>query len=119
MRIIIADDMPGVRGALQLLLAQQPALTVIGEITRPGDLVSEVQILRPDLLLLDWELAGQDTPHLLSQLRHLDCRLLIVALSSQPEAREAALEAGVDAFISKGDAPERVMDTLRTVTVGR
>ena len=116
MRIIIADDRSKVRGALQLLLGQQPALSVVGEIARPGEVVNSVQTLRPDLLLLDWELAGAETPQLLSQLRRLDYRLFVIALSSQPEAREAALAAGVDGFISKSEPPEQVLDTLFGVT---
>jgi DNA-binding NarL/FixJ family response regulator len=115
MRIIIADDMPKVRGALQLLLNQQPALSVIGEITRPSEVISGVRALHPDLLLLDWELAGKDTLRLLSELRSLDDRLLVIALSSQPEARDAALGAGADGFISKNETPERVLDTLFSV----
>ncbi len=117
MRIIIADDMPKVRGALQLLLGQQPNLSVIGEISRAAELVNRVQVLHPDLLLLDWELAGKDTPQLLAQLRHLDYRFFVIALSSQPEARDAALAAGADGFISKSETPEHVLDTLLGVAM--
>jgi DNA-binding NarL/FixJ family response regulator len=117
MRILIADDMPKVRTALQLLLSQQPTLTVVGEITNPHDLLDRTQVLQPDILLLDWELAGFSTCELLPQLRRLCTQLYIVALSSQPEARDASLSAGVDAFISKGDAPEYVLDTLLTIAL--
>jgi DNA-binding NarL/FixJ family response regulator len=36
----------------------------------------------------------------------------VIALSGRPEARRAALDAGVDAFVSKGDPPERLLSML-------
>jgi DNA-binding NarL/FixJ family response regulator len=49
------------------------------------------------------------------RLREHSPQAQIVALSSHSEARRASLEAGVDAFISKGGPPEAVMDALRTL----
>jgi DNA-binding NarL/FixJ family response regulator len=115
MKIVIADDMPKVRTALQLLLSEQPFLTVVGQITNPLDLVDGLRTLHPDILLLDWEFAGAETPRLLPQLRTSCNSLHIVALSSQPEAREASFLAGADAFISKGDTPERVLATILAI----
>jgi CheY-like chemotaxis protein len=41
--------------------------------------------------------------------------LKIVALSGQPESGQTARQAGVDAFISKVDPPERLLNTLRAM----
>jgi len=120
MRVLIADDQPQVRSALRLLLKQEPGLTVVGE---AGDgelalaLAAEAQ---PDLVLLDWELpdqgpsgASRTAQHrLLPALRERCPSLKVVALSGRPEARQAALDAGVDAFVSKGDPPERLLDAV-------
>jgi DNA-binding NarL/FixJ family response regulator len=112
MRILIADDMPKVRAALQLLLKQFTVLDVVGTISRFSALVGAVQVLHPDLILLDWELAGEFTYLLIADLQRLEYTPSIVALSSEPEARDAALAAGADAFISKSDPPEQVLTTL-------
>jgi len=40
--------------------------------------------------------------------------LAIIALSSNPESRRAALAAGADAFVSKGDPPEWLMDSIES-----
>ena len=61
------------------------------------------------LVLLDWELPGLEADGLLPTLRELCPRLKVIALSGRPEARHAALDAGVDAFVSKGDPPERLL----------
>jgi DNA-binding NarL/FixJ family response regulator len=100
MRVLLADDQSKVRAALRLLLEEGPRLSVIGEAAEAEDLLGQVEATHLDLVLSDWELPG---------LRTLCPRLKIIALSGRPEARQAALTAGADAFVSKGDPPERLL----------
>jgi DNA-binding NarL/FixJ family response regulator len=112
MRVLLADDRRKVRSALRLLLEQGPGLSVVGEVIEAQDLLAQVQVTHPDLVLLDWELPGLRTNGLLSTLRRACPDLCIIALSGRPEARRAALSAGVDAFVSKGDPPERLLAAI-------
>ena len=109
MRVVLADDQSRVRSALRLLLEQQPELEVVGEAAQAEGLLVQVKALCPDLVLLDWELPGLQTVSLLPALRDLCPHLRVVALSGRPEARQAALDAGVDAFVSKGNPPEQLL----------
>jgi DNA-binding NarL/FixJ family response regulator len=112
MQILLADDEPKVRSALRLLLGQHEGLSVVGEAAEAAELLDRLQASRPDLLLLDWELTGQQGGDLLTAVRGCCPTLSVIALSGRPEARRAALAAGVDAFVSKGDPPERLLATL-------
>jgi DNA-binding NarL/FixJ family response regulator len=94
---------------LRLLLEQEPGMSVVGEAVEAGDLLAQVEATQPNLVLLDWELPGLRTDDWLSTLRRLCPRLKVIALSGQPEARRAALATGADAFVSKGDPPERLL----------
>ncbi len=114
MRVFVADDKPEVRSALRLLLEQDPETAVVGEADRADELVVQVGEVCPDLLLVDWELPGASMGEILPVLRCLCPRMFLVALSGQPDARERALAAGVDAFVSKGDPPERLLAALQT-----
>lgn len=109
MRVLIADDQPEVRSSLQLMLEQLPNVTVVGEATGAGDLLAQVSVSCPDLVLLDWELPGLRVTEHLPMLRERCPRSLVMALSSRPEQQEAALATGVDSFVSKGDAPEHLL----------
>jgi DNA-binding NarL/FixJ family response regulator len=109
MRVLLADDQSKVRAALRLLLEEELGLSVISEAAEAEDLLVQVEAMRPDLMLLDWELPGLRTDDHLPALRRLCHRLKIIVLSGQPEARRAALAAGTDAFVSKGDPPERLL----------
>ena len=71
-------------------------------------------------MLLDWELSGRNGTIALERLRAIRQGIMVIALSGRPEARRAALDAGADAFVSKGDPPEQLMSmlqaTLQTVS---
>ena len=112
MQILLADDQAKVRSALRLLLEQEPDLDVLGEAVDTQGLLDWVRAVHPDVVLLDWELLGLSHNGVLSELRAICPHLLVVALSGKPEARQEAQDAGVDAFVSKGDPPERLLATL-------
>ena len=109
MRVLLADDQSKVRSALRLLLEQEPELSVVGEATDADELLAQAETVCPDIVLLDWELPGLSRNDVLSTLRARWPRLKVIALSGRPEARQAALDAGADAFVSKGDPPEQLL----------
>ena len=106
MRVLLADDQAMVRSALRLLLEQQPDVEILGEAVDTTGLLDWVKATHPDLVLLDWELPGLPPVALVPLLRFYRPGLRVIALSGRPEASKAALEAGADAFVSKGEPPE-------------
>lgn len=114
MQILVADDQAKVRSAIRLLLEQDEDIKVLGEAVDATGLLDWVNVVCPDLVLLDWELPGPEIGELLDAIRGHCGRVKVVALSGRPEARQEAIVAGVDGFVSKGDPPERLLDTLRS-----
>jgi DNA-binding NarL/FixJ family response regulator len=112
MRVLIADDQPEVRSALRLLLEQEPGVIVVGEAANAALLLAQLHRTTPDVVLLDWELPGLAVWELFPALRDYGDNPVVIAMSGRPEARQAALGAGADAFVSKGDPPEQVLRTL-------
>ncbi len=113
MHILLADDQAKVRSALRLMLENQPHVHILGEAVDATGLQDWINATCPDIVLLDWELPGFDPENgLLSNLRVLCPSLSVIALSGQPEARQSALDAGADAFVSKGDPPECLLVTI-------
>jgi len=114
MRVLIIDDQPQVRSALRLLLREELGVTAVGE---AGDLAQALELIgveQPDLVLLDWELPARGgAAEALANLRTAYPGLAVIALSTRPGARQAALAAGADGFVSKGEPPERVVDGVR------
>jgi DNA-binding NarL/FixJ family response regulator len=113
MRILIADGQDRVRHALMVLLTRQPGLQVVGEASDGQELMTHASVTEADLALVDWDLPGLSEAGGLLALRSLCPALQVVVLSSRPGARQAARAAGVDAFVSKGDPPERLLAVIR------
>jgi len=112
MHILLADGRPKVRFALRALLTRQTAPHVLHEASDAQDLLAQAEVSCPDLVLLDWELPGLAPSDLIPALRRACPKAAVVALSGKVSARREALAAGVDAFVSKGDPPERLLSTI-------
>jgi DNA-binding NarL/FixJ family response regulator len=68
------------------------------------------------MLLIEWDLLPNPPSVALDELRRVCPTALVIVLISYLDARQqAALSAGADAFISKGELPERVAQRLRAV----
>lgn len=112
MHVLLADDQAKVRSALRVLLDQQPGVDILGEAVDTTGLLDWVKAACPDVVLLDWELPGLPPAMLIPLLRfHCPC-LHVIALSSHPEARGAALSQGATAFVDKGDPPEVLLAAI-------
>lgn len=118
MRILLADDQREVRSALRLLLEQEPGVSVVGEVKEASELLPWVCANALDLVLLDWELPGLRAVEAISALQAARPHVWIVPMSGRPEARDTALAAGADAFVSKGDPPDRLLATIRAIRAG-
>jgi DNA-binding NarL/FixJ family response regulator len=109
----LATPQPDVRAALRLLLLDLD-MVVVGEAADWPTALSLAPVTRPNLLLVDWELIAKDSGNTLSQLRAVCPTAVVIVLISQLDSRQqAAVSAGADAFISKGEMPDRVAERLR------
>jgi two-component system response regulator DesR len=114
-RVFLADAKPEERSALRLLLLDLK-MKVVGEAADWATTLAEAPVCRTDMLLIDWDLLPNSPSAALDKLRQACPAALVIVLISHLDARQqAALSAGADAFISKGETPERVADRLRTV----
>jgi DNA-binding NarL/FixJ family response regulator len=115
-RVYVADALTEERSALRLMLLDLN-MEVIGEAADWATTLAQAPVSFTDLLLIDWNLLPRVSPNLaLDQLRKACPATLVIVLISHLDARQqAALSAGADAFISKGETPERVSERLRSV----
>ena len=116
MDIVLASQEHDLRLALEMLFREQPGAYVVGTASHADALLALIQTARPDLVLLDWDLPGQPLAEVLAQVQSADCIPKIIVLSKDGEARGAALAAGADAFVIKGDPPKQLLVAFRQVS---
>ena len=117
-RVYIADAKTEERSALRLVLLDLK-MTIAGEAADWLTTLAQAPISRTDMLLIDWELLPDSPTSALDEIRKACPAALVIILVSHLDARQqAALSAGADAFISKGELPERVAERLRSIATG-
>ena len=112
--VYLADAQREERSALRLLLLDLN-MQVVGEAADWPTTLAQAPATCLDMLLVDWDLLPADLGvQSLAELRLACPNAIVVVLISHLDARhQAALSAGADAFISKGETPERVAERLK------
>ena len=119
-KVLIAEDMHLIRGALVALLSLEEDMEVVAELDRGDGIVDAAVATSPDVAVLDIDLPGMDglTAAGLLHERLPDCRALILTGLSQPGHLLRALQVHVRGFIVK-DAPATTLaDGIRRVAAG-
>lgn len=114
-RILIAEHQAVARSALKGFLQGQPGLDVVGEAADSQEFLAGLEAACPDLVLLDWDLPGESGANLILFPLQADCLTPIIVLGLRPESAPAAMDAGADAFVYKGDGPKELLAVIRSV----
>lgn len=111
-RVYLADADSNSRSAFRLLMIHLN-LQVVGEASDWPSVLALAPACRPELVLVDWGLVSNGSGAALMDLRRA-CQdeVVIVLLSHLDDREQAALSAGADEFISKGETAERVVERL-------
>jgi DNA-binding NarL/FixJ family response regulator len=118
--VAIVDDHPVVRDGLSFLLGEQPDLRVVGEGANSGEALQLVEAQRPDVLVLDLSLEGQDAVPLVGELhrRWPALRILILSMHDEDLYAERLLALGAKGYVMKQEEPAEFLRALRRVAGG-
>ena len=112
-RVYIADALPQERLALRLILLDLN-MEIAGEAEDWSTTSAQVPLQSTDMLIADWGLLPHASNVPLAALRQACPKALAIVLINGVEVRrQAAISAGADGFISRGELPERVAEYLR------
>ncbi len=112
MRVIIADHNSKTRKALKSLFREEPGVDVIGVASSASELLSLAKNNPVDVIMLEYALPWISITDLIAQVRGIHPAVKVVVMSSDPENARFALLAGADAFVSKSDTPDLLLDAL-------
>jgi DNA-binding NarL/FixJ family response regulator len=119
-RIVVADDHQVVRAGVRAVLASETDLSVVGEAADGAAALAQVSELKPDVLLLDLGLAGDELTVLtLARERSPGTRVLVLSMHGDGQHVRAALDAGACGYVVKGAGVEALVSALRAVAAGQ
>ncbi|HMG42590.1 MAG TPA: response regulator transcription factor [Acidimicrobiales bacterium] len=119
-RVLIAEDMHLIRGALVALLSLEDDMEVVAELDRGDEIVATALRTRPDVAVLDIDLPGLDGLSAAEQLHEQlpECRALVLTGLGQPGNLLRALKVHVRGFIVKDAPADTLADGIRRVAAG-
>jgi two-component system response regulator DesR len=120
-KVMLAEDMHMVRGALVALLNLESDIEVVAEVANGNEILPTARRHLPDVAVIDIDLPGMDGLTAAGEMHQQlpACRTLILTSLGRPGTLRRALSAKVGGFILK-DAPSRELaDAIRGVAVGR
>ena len=119
-RVILADDHTLVRAGLRKLLELVPDLTVVGEAQDGLELLTLVEQLQPDLVLLDIAMPGLNGLEAAARMARSwpRIRVLILSMHQGEEYVRQALRSRAAGYLLKDAAPLELELALKAVLAG-
>ena len=119
-RILVADDHPVVRDGLVAMLTTQTDFRVVGQASTGREVVANIEIARPDVVLLDLEMPDLDGVEALRQVtaEHPEVKVLVFTAFDDDERIVSAVQAGAQGYLLKGSPRDKVFDAIRVISQG-
>ncbi|MEI6506462.1 MAG: response regulator transcription factor [Planctomycetota bacterium] len=119
-RLVLIDDHLVFLDGLSESLTRQADLTVVAVGSNGADALSLWARHRPDVLVLDMQMSGDDGIVTLRRLlaAHPQARVLLLTSSDDPRDSLAALDAGAAGYITKHARYDELVGAIREVHAG-
>jgi DNA-binding NarL/FixJ family response regulator len=117
LRILIADDDRRARAGIRAVLTTMLVCEIVGEAVDGEEAVAQVACYRPDAVLMDLTMPVLDGLQATRMIKGLWPEVTVVVLTMYGDKRSAAMAAGADAFVCKGETPAQIVQILQEAAV--
>lgn len=113
-RMLIVDDVTQVRQDLRTMLTLSTDVEIVGEAANGLEAIHQTEALQPEVVLMDLEMPILDGYQATEQIKNQlpSCRVVALTVHGYEEARQRALQAGVDAFVVKGEPVDNLVQAI-------
>ncbi|WP_243299789.1 LytR/AlgR family response regulator transcription factor [Bacillus litorisediminis] len=115
LKVYIVDDEPFARDELKYLLSRTRQVNILGESGSIRSAAKEIPELKPDLVFLDIELAGDSGLNLAKQLESLEPSPAVVFATAYDEYAVQAFDLNAVDYVLKPFDEDRIQKTLDKV----
>jgi len=125
MKVVIADDHPIVLVGVREMILRNPGITVVGEAVSPSQLIAQLEQHRPDVLVTDYNMPGDDLYgdglKLIEYVlrRFPDTQVLVLTMVSNSLILTRLQELGVAGVIQKNYLHEEIQKALVALSARR
>jgi len=101
-----------------MIVSDAEDMVVAAEASDGEEVLDKLKTDDFDVMVLDISMPGKSGLDVLRELRARgkETPVLLISTYAQEEYRKKAIEQGANGFLSKGDAPEKLIDAIREVS---
>lgn len=119
-KIVLAEDHVLVREGIKKIIEAFPGLQVVGEVGDGPELMKLLKKLEVDMVILDISmpsLPGIEATREIKQ-EYPTVKVLILTMHRKKEYLHNAMDAGVDGYLLKEDAPKELLNAIEKIRQG-
>ena len=119
-KVMITDDHSLIREGIRQLLEFDGSIEVIGEASNGVECLEKLEVLSPDVLLLDINMPEMNGIDVLKQLKETesDVKVLILTVHNELEYLLKAIDIGVDGYILKDSESSELKKAIDIICKG-
>ena len=117
--ILLVDDHQVVREGLRRMLELEADLKVVGEAADAKEALPQIEVLSPEVVLMDIKMPGGDGIELTRQVRQKNPSCNVIMLTLYDEYLTQAIEAGAVGYLLKDIKREELVRAIRAACQGR
>jgi DNA-binding NarL/FixJ family response regulator len=116
--VVLVDDHALVRQSLADLLGREADIAVVGEVSYGGQAIEAVKTHRPQVVVMDVNLPRLNGVQATRIIKSLQPGLVVIGVSVHDDAatRQAMLDAGASAYLSKDRPVETLVEMIRKLS---
>ncbi|WP_419993612.1 response regulator [Streptomyces boninensis] len=120
LRVVLVDDQPLVRTALQMVIADAADLEVVGEAGDGAEAIRLAEALNPDVVVMDIRMPGTDGIEATGRITEGPSTAHVIVLTTfdDDDYVYAALRAGAAGFLVKDMGLDDILSAVRVVAAG-
>ncbi|MGH2730816.1 MAG: response regulator [Actinomycetota bacterium] len=112
MRVLLVDDEEEVRAIVRRLIQQQTTFEVVGEASNGLEAIELVEVLQPDLVVMDVQLPKLDGIEATRRIKQRWPHIHVLAFAGDPAYVREMMEAGASGYLVKGGPTDRLIYSL-------
>ncbi len=119
-RLLIVDDHFFVRMGLVESLNDEPDFKVVAEAGNHDEAIAAYREHRPDVVLMDLKLPGQDGTEISAAIREIDpeARVIMLSVDEGEDDIHRSVQAGAKGYLPKSIDREELIEGVRSVAAG-
>jgi DNA-binding NarL/FixJ family response regulator len=121
LRVMVVDDHALFRRGLEMVLAQEPDLELVGEASDGEEAIKRAEELVPDVVLMDVRMPKRSGIEAAGEIRDLlpHVKILMLTISDDEADLYEAIKAGASGYLLKEIPIEEVAEAIRSVWAGQ